>query len=105
MLEQLGTMYPHPEEGKHQWCEKQNKGEIGLWIMWGTTEMQTCVTPHLCQRNVAITGAAAPVNKLHKNDFVGANNKHPQIHSKGFWQWCITIWVTEFLDFVHHLVF
>jgi hypothetical protein len=78
MQEQLGTMYPHPEEGIHQWCEKQNIVEIGLWIMWGTTEMQTCVTPHLYLRNVAITGAVAPVDKWEKNNFMAANDKPPK---------------------------
>jgi hypothetical protein len=70
MLEPLETMYQYPEEGTRQWYEKQNKGEIGLWIMWGTTEMQTCVTPHLFLRNVAIIGAVAPVKKWdQKNHF------------------------------------
>jgi hypothetical protein len=28
-----------------------------------------------------------------------------KVDSKGFWQWCITIVITGFFDFVHHLVF
>jgi hypothetical protein len=27
------------------------------------------------------------------------------IDSKGFWRWCITVWIIELLDFVHCPVF